>query len=184
MTPEQLANKLERAKPLIREALADMELFAANQMLGKMQHRIFGQGGATNGKIGKYKSLITKNRSKTLKALGSGKGGKKRRTAIGERTNLSPYERKRIKAGRQIGYKDLEFNGDFKLAFKVGKRNGKFVFGIVGDKNKLIAQGQEEQNKKLIFVPTINEKAEVNAEAIEFLREKSGDIFRRLFPIK
>lgn len=178
MTPEELANKLQRAKPLIREAVADLELFAANQMLGKMQHRIFTKGGATIGKIGKYKTLKTTNRSKTLKALTR---SKKRKSAIGDRSNLSPYERKRVKAGRQIGYKDLEFTGDFKNSFHVGKRNGKYTFGIVGDKNKLIAQGQEEQAGKLIFVPSISEKQEVQEECMDFIRDRVSDIFKSLF---
>lgn len=180
MNAEEIANRLQHIKPLIKQACYDTELFAANQIGAKMIRRIFNDGGAYIGKIGNYKPLKTKNRDSTLKKLNR---AKKRAALIGGRNNLSPYEKYRVKLGRQIGYKDLEVTGSLKSALQVGTRNGRPVFGIAGQKYADIAKGQEEQTKKLIFVARPEEKKEVNDEAIEFLRDRAGQIFKSIFPV-
>lgn len=61
------------------------------------------------------------------------------------------YRKKRIKAGRQTGYKDLEFDGDLRRPIQTGERSTGAVIGFTNDAARNIAVYQEEQTGKDIF---------------------------------
>lgn len=61
------------------------------------------------------------------------------------------YRVKRNKAGRQTGYKDLEFEGDLRRAIQAGKSSKGAVLGFVNDKAAQISIYQEDQTGKKIF---------------------------------
>lgn len=61
------------------------------------------------------------------------------------------YRAKRNKAGRQTGYKDLEFDGDLRRAIQTGKSSKGAVLGFVNDRAADISTYQEDQTNKKIF---------------------------------
>lgn len=75
----------------------------------------------------------------------------------GKATDLTPigvyrsnHIRRREKRGRQIGYKDLFFEGDLNRAIQVGESGEEPVLGFATDLARLIMQGQEKQTGKTI----------------------------------
>lgn len=80
-------------------------------------------------------------------------------TALGDYKSKY-YKAKRAKAGRQIGYKDLEMTGSLRSGIKVVKTRTNVVQCIVQDANLIkIAQGQEKQTGKVIFKFSDTEKS-------------------------
>lgn len=61
------------------------------------------------------------------------------------------YRKVRAKAGRQTGYKDLEFEGDLRRSIQTGKRRDGAVVGFTNAKSAKIAGYQEDQTGKTIF---------------------------------
>ena len=91
-------------------------------------------------------------------------------------SKLGPYKseqhkRKRAQRGRQTANKDLNLEGDLFRSVITGEQNGKAVLGIATNKQRLIAEGQEDQIGKRIFALSDDEvdlvfktiQAEVNA---------------------
>lgn len=86
------------------------------------------------------------------------------------------YRKKRSKAGRQTGYKDLEFDGDLRRSIQTGKRKTGAVIGFDNDRAKDIAGYQEDQTGKKIFKIT---DSEINAARAAFLKTYRANIPNR-----
>lgn len=123
------------------EALA----VGVNAARGEMSNRIFNQGKDSKGTpLGPYKGRKKKANPKF-------KSEAVKKFLVGNLTDFSPYMMKRINAGRQVNYKDLEFTGDLRRGIKTVKKNNEYVVcAIVNDKLILIAEGQEQQLKTTI----------------------------------
>lgn len=81
------------------------------------------------------------------------------------------YAKYRQENSKQIGYKDLEFDGDLRRSIQVGTSGDRTVLGYIRDNSRLIAQGQEKQTKKIIFKPSASErKAALETFKYEFER--------------
>lgn len=72
------------------------------------------------------------------------------------------WREKRKEKGRQVSYKDLEFNSDLRRSVKIGTSNGKNVMGFDNDMSRIIATGQQEQTEKTIFAISISEQNEMD----------------------
>ena len=89
---------------------------------------------------------------------------------------LGPYRSSwrlvREREGKQIGNKDLNFEGDLELSFAVGTSRNDSVIGFTTTLSKLIASGQTEQVGRLIFKPTKEEIDEANKIIINEIRKR------------
>lgn len=134
-------------------------LVGVNAAKGLMQNRIFNKGMDAAGKpFGKYKGKASNSLSKAQEKR-LFKDEKTKARNLGTQGLFTPYELKRVMAGRQIVYKDLEFAGDLRrgiLTIKDGPR--KVVCAIPNEKLYLIAKGQEQQLKTKIFYLSANER--------------------------
>lgn len=86
------------------------------------------------------------------------------------------YRKKREKAGRQTGFKDLEFNGDLRRSIQTGKRSTGAVIGFDNGRAKQIAQYQQDQTDKDIFSIT---DSEIKAARAAFLKTYRANISNR-----
>ncbi|CAH1002674.1 hypothetical protein LEM8419_03546 [Neolewinella maritima] len=122
----------------LKKRAANASLAAASTALGSMKRRIFNEGEAEEGRIGRYRSRS--------------------------------YRKKRQKAGRQVDYKDLEFEGDLRRSIQVGARDDGAVIGFTSVHSRRIAEYQEteRQTGKDIFGLNENEIAKARRA---FLRE-------------
>lgn len=72
---------------------------------------------------------------------------------------VSDWKKIRERAGRQIGFVDLQFDGDLKNGIQVGKEGGNNnTLGFTRTKERLKADGHETYRKKKIFKPTKTER--------------------------
>lgn len=78
-------------------------------------------------------------------------------TGIGE-YNYLPYREYRKKRGRQVGYVDLELDGDLRRAITTGVAGKDVVLGITNEDEAAIAAKHEERYKKAIFTPNDSEE--------------------------
>lgn len=79
------------------------------------------------------------------------------------------WRQERIRRGRQVQYKDLEFEGDMRRSMTVGKTNTRNnAFGFTRDSERLKAVENEQRERKQIFRPN---KAEIKAFHKAFVRE-------------
>lgn len=129
---------------------SDALVLGVNAAKASMQNRIFNRGeDKENVSLGKYvgpKKPTSKKLSKFL--VGSAKS-----------VQLSQYEKKRVGKGRQIRYKDLEFEGVLRRGIVVIKETPTSVIcAIPNDKLIVIARGQEEYLKTLIFALSDSER--------------------------
>lgn len=190
----QMANVLDVKKYLngllqIVESgeFADALVSAINTGNGLMQQRVFthGQdveGNSFGGYVGKKTTLGIESQRRLL----SGARSTVQRNRI-RRSNspLTPYERKRVQAGRQIGYKDLEFNGELRRSIQVFIEDEKTVIlAFNNSESALIARGQEQQIENirqgrpgttqgtgatLIFAFSDDEQREVVDQGVELI---------------
>jgi len=134
------------------------------------QHdRIFQRGlNSSGGSLGLYvgkKKTVKNTYSKFL--VGSTTG----------QLLLTPYERKRIDAGRQIRYKDLEFTGALRRGMVIIKQSPTLVVcSIPSDDLFIITIGQEEYLKMKIFDLAEFEKEEMSTH----VKEISKQIYDRI----
>jgi hypothetical protein len=127
---------------------ADALVASINTGNGLMQQRIFTRGQDVLGQsFGGYtgrKRTLSLVQQQRLLLLAKNKVQKNRaRNAINA---LTPYERRRVLFGRQVGYKDLEFKGDLRRSIQVAIIDGRTVtlaFTTLLQANK--ARGQEQQ---------------------------------------
>ena len=87
------------------------------------------------------------------------------------------YIKKRVKAGRQVAYKDLEFDGDLRRAIQVGNNAaGETVIGFINDKARRIAGYQEDQTGEEIFSLTKAEAAAARRAFIKTYKQKTNAV--------
>lgn len=142
MTFDEYIAKLETIKAnIIGADYSDYIYSALNAAMAAMQRRIFNHGQDADGNsLGEYiggKVVTVKVKSKSKKKSASD---------VTPSVALSPYMKKRDKAGLQIGYKDLQFTGSLKSSFVIVKdgRNKAELF-LSGEDSVVIAAGQEQQ---------------------------------------
>ncbi len=72
------------------------------------------------------------------------------------------YKKKREAAGRQTERKDLQFTGEFRNDFDLGKKDGRNALGFAQERSDIIADGQEgpKQIGSPIFAAN-NEEADI-----------------------
>jgi hypothetical protein len=127
---------------------ADALVSAINTGNGLMQQRIFtrgedAEGNSLGGYVGKKIPLGIASRERII--AGANTRVKKNRAAKSIQT-LTPYQRKRTLSGRQIGYKDLEFNGELRRSIQVFVQNeASVVLAFNNDHSADVAHGQEQQ---------------------------------------
>lgn len=118
-----------------------------NAAKAKMQYRIFNLGrDKFQNPLGKYRGpKFKKATKKELKKF-------KDPTKFFNKNLFTPYELKRIKAGRQIIKKDLEFTGALRRGIVVLKENNaRVICYIPNAKLFLIAESQETDLNTQIF---------------------------------
>lgn len=154
-----------------RTDFSDALKFGVNAAMAEMQVRIFNKGLDSNSvSLGKYKG---KKKGTTLL-----KGNPKSGFLAGKRSQFTPYELKRLKAGRQVNYKDLEFTGDLRKGIIVVKESGTLVScSIINNKLILISEGQEDQLKTEIFSLSDHEKQILIDNTSEALKQLYVRIF-------
>lgn len=115
---------------------------ALNTGNGMMQQRIFTQNEDIEGNgFGQY---IGKKRKVRLEVSKNRTQNKRNKAIAG--LDLTSYQRKRAKAGRQINKKDLEFSGGVRRAIETQIENDKAaVLHFNNNEAAKIAKGQEAQ---------------------------------------
>lgn len=161
----ELISRFEKAKN-VKVDLSEALIGGVNAARGEMVFRIFNKGLDTEGKpLGKYRG------SKSKAPLTKEFKGKKKFIA-GDRNKFTPYELIRIKAGRQVQYKDLEFKGDLRRGILVIKESAnKVVCAIVNEKLQLISRGQEEDLNTIIFTPSKEELETMSVNVTALLKQ-------------
>lgn len=159
-------------------------LVGANAAMGQMKFRIFNEGLDNQlvsfGKYtGKKKGLRSKNAVKISKMRIA--------EALDVDDGLTDYEKKRLRHGRQVDFKDLEFDGDLRRGIVDGKvSNIKVICWIPNDEEFKIAKYQEAQIGKIrgetvvIFSLTEDERLLV----VDNTKEALKQIYDRLFSNK
>lgn len=155
---------------------------ALNTGNGMMQQRIFTQNKDVEGNdFGVY---IGKKRKVRLQASTNRTQNKRNKSIAG--LELTSYQRKRAKAGRQIAKKDLEFSGGTRRAIEIRIENDKAaVLEFNNDEAAKIAKGQEAQISNIrkggkgttkgtgvkIFTLDQAEKETVNEQGAELIKQ-------------
>jgi hypothetical protein len=151
-----------------------------NAARGKMEFRIFNDGEDSEGnKLGKYvgkkTGLSAKNKKKIL-----GKD-ENRKFLAGAQKAFSPYEKKRIKAGRQIRYKDFENTGTLRRGIVVLRETEKRVIcAIPSAELRTIAKGLEEQTGKILGKGTLKVFAASKSER-QVLIDNTTEALKQLY---
>lgn len=152
-------------------------IVGVNAARGEMTFRIFNNGEDRSGNsLGSYKGK--KNSFDTAKLF----KGKKKEFFVDDNDNqFTPYQVKRIKEGRQIRYKDLEFTGTLRRGIVVLKESmTKVNCAVPSSRNIKIINGQEEQLNTKIFSLSESERQTLRENTIEALKQ----IYVRVFNTK
>lgn len=184
----------------IAQKAAEIDVSAAlvvgmNAGLGQMKNRIFNQrqdaAGASLGKYtgkkgkvtGRYRLNSEDPGDASVKKLAK-KQNKRLMEYSGE--DLTPYEKKRVKHGRQIAEKDLEFDGDLRRAMVLGSPAPREVNAIINNARQSQVAGYQEQQiarirgqsaPVVIFSPSEDEKQTVRDNTSAALKQ----IYDRIF---
>lgn len=134
-----------------------------SEATASMQFRIFDKGldkfGDPFGKYVGKKSKVTKRKFSLNSEPVADAGVRKKNNALKRKlkknieasgeSEFTEYEKKRLAAGRQIGYKDLEFIGSLRRSIVPAADESNSLKRVVciinNEKEKLIAEGQEFQ---------------------------------------
>lgn len=164
----------EKVKTLnVSEAL----VFGVNAARARMENRIFNKGlDVKLEPLGIYRGKKKKAIGKKILA-----DNKKLKFFVGEedsRTLLTEYEEKRVKKGRQVRYKDLEFSGTLRRGIVVIKETeSKVVCAAPSKRNKDIIEGQEKDLKTTIFTLSDDERDFMRSQIKEAIKQKYAGIF-------
>lgn len=164
---------IERFKVLKEKAqnvdLSDALLFGVNAAKGGMENRIFTRGlDAGNVPLGSYAGPKKNVRNIFSEFL----------VGSPQSLLLSQYEKKRVKAGRQIRYKDLEFTGTLRRGIVVIKESQTRVVCSIPNEDLIkIARGQEEKIGAEIFSLSDEERELLRTNVIAAVNQ----IYVRLF---
>lgn len=145
-----------------------------NAAKAKMQFRIFNLGrDKFQNPLGKYKRY-GKFKGTAVKGPFSFKGF----------DLLSPYEKKRVKAGRQVIKKDLEFTGALRRGIVVLKENNaRVICYIPNAKLFLIAESQETDLNTQIFGLSTEERKILTDNTNAALKQLYDRIFNTSRPV-
>jgi len=183
-----LINKMDSIIDLLNKEMINAEEVAMRQLIAKYTERIFNRGAATDeSRIGNYskKPMLTgsKNFRTQAKANAFFKSKpefRRVKTPSGNRALAivkGGYSEFRTLNGLQNAFVDTEFRGDLFRSIQVGNLNGHFVLGF----NSLIqakkAQNLEIHFKKKIYEPTVEEKAQAEQAARDYLQDKLQKLF-------
>jgi len=168
----------------------DVLISALNTGNGLMQARIFRENKDVEGNdfgiyIGNKKNLTAAAKLKLLSSTTSRTDLKRIKANID--LALTPYQRKRVNKGRQIGHKDLEFTGGLRKSIEIqleSENVGVITFNY--DKAAQTAQGQENQitnirnglkgttqgNGTKIFALNTDEKSNVSEQVHLLVKQK------------
>lgn len=127
MTPNDFAKELENIQVCFEQNHAKAETAALSQILALGKERVFNDNFGTD----EVRSF-GKYRSKS-------------------------YRNKRVKAGRQIAKKDLQFTGQLKRDYQLGQSNGVAAIGFSTDRSGNIRDFQEDSTVQInfdIFTPS------------------------------
>lgn len=150
-----------------------------NAAKAQMQQRIFNQSlDALGQSLGKYIGKKNRHAKKPSRALTKAEE-KAKAFLFGEQSDFTEYELIRLRAGRQVIHKDLEFTGDLRRGIQVTKDGEtKVICWIPNDQLFLIAQGQEEQigrirgqGKAEIFSLSKEENETLSTTTTEILKQ-------------
>lgn len=178
-----LTSKIEGIKQAFENgSFADALVGALNTGSGLMQQRIFSDNEDAAGQsFGMY--IGKKTKTKLVKS--KNKTQNKRNKAIAGQ-DLTSYQRKRAKAGRQVTKKDLEFTGGLRRAIETQIENENAVLlEFNNDEAAKIARGQEKQianirngakgttkgNRVKIFTLNESEKEKVVEQGRELINQ-------------
>lgn len=164
---------------------------ALNSGNGLMQQRIFTQNKDVEGNdfgtyIGAKQTQKQASRQILRDLFGTTSKTDKKRIKANAALELTSYQRKRAKAGRQIAKKDLEFSGGTRRAIEIRIENDKAaVLEFNNDEAAKIAKGQEAQISNIrkggkgttkgtgvkIFTLDQAEKETVNEQGAELIKQ-------------
>lgn len=169
---------VERFKITVEKAkqtdFSDALLVGVNAAKGRMQNRIFTEGlDAGKVPIGSYGG---KKKVASLKLL----EGRNKEFLVGDVKTLllSAYERKRLAAGRQIRFKDLEFTGALRRGIVVIKESQiRVICAIPNEDLFKISQYQEEYIGAKIFELSDEERTILKENTIEAVKQMYVRIF-------
>lgn len=178
-----LEEKIEKLKDAYNNGqFADALVGALNTGNGLMQQRIFTENQDVQGNdFGKYIGKTSKAR-----LIPSANALQNKRNQALAGLQITSYQRKRAKAGRQIDKKDLEFSGGLRRSIETVVENERAaVLEFNNSDAALIAKGQEAQiaNIRLgqkattkgigikIFRLNEAEKKEVNVQGRELINQ-------------
>lgn len=178
-----LADRIEGLKKTYENGrFGDALVGALDMGSGIMQQRIFEDNQDIEGNsFGQYIGAKTK----TKLVMSKNKTQNKRNKAIAG-IDLTSYQRKRARAGRQYSHKDLELTGGLRRAIETQVENENVaVIQFNNDDAALIAQGQEAQITNIrngqvgstkghgikIFTLSEGEKKDVNAKGLELIKQ-------------
>lgn len=133
-------------------------------------------------KLQRLKDVLKEGRAKAeLAAIKTLEADMKRRVfndgKASDGTPLGPYRsRHRLKrqlAGRQVQYKDLEFEGDLRRSLTTGELDGHAVLGFTRDRERIIAEAQQgnRQTGKVIWQPSGDELQDMLDVLIDSLED-------------
>lgn len=140
---------------IIQQSVNDSRAIALLDFEGKQKQRIFNLGQANDGS-----PIETRGASSTRGAA-----------------YTKAYEKKRQGKGRQIGYKDLMFEGDLEKGMVQGTYENAPVYGFINDKERLKAEGNQKFANKEVFTPSdddVNSILDFMDEFIESELSKNG----------
>lgn len=184
---------LAALRKAINSRRQDIQLVVLDDLLGRYTQRIFTRGLASNGRgIGQYstkpmlvgaKSFITNDGRNKAFSKRNIKQSKWRtvRTAKGNRALLElkgGYKAFRKLNGRQNSKVDLEFTSDLRNSIQVGTNGGDLVLGFIEDKQRIIAEAQQERFKKDIFGLSRSEEIALDKAVIREIDAIARKIFR------
>lgn len=161
---------LEKAKTI---NMSDALIFGVNAARGQMENRIFNQGLDSTGKpLGIYRGKRNYPKPKKLN------DPRKLKFATGGARLLTRYERKRVDAGRQVRYKDLEFTGTLRRGIVVIKQTeSRVVCAAPSQRNKDIIDGQEKDLNTKIFSLSVSERDFMKQQINAAIKQKYAGLF-------
>lgn len=108
------------------------------------------------------------------------KGLNAKATRIGKYKSKG-WEKKRAETGRQTDYVDLEYSGQLRNAMQAVKTSkDEVVLAIITDIDYKKAKGNEERRKEVIFLPTTQERQNVEAYISDLITDDFTKFFNQL----
>lgn len=157
-------------------------LAGVNAAKAAMQHRIFNQGKDAGGKsLGKYMGQKRGGMGGALtkKIFGLDQATKDRTVGFIDFTRrFTPHELKRLNAGRQVVYKDLELTGALRRGIVTVRQQNRVVCVIPHPDLYRIAKAQEDHLHTVIFALSEKERALMVQNTNAILKQEYDRVFK------